>query len=383
MKIIRFMLICIAFVLNAQDKNKKLLWDKVNNIPVTFATIKGNTNYCLSNEEGYFEIFEDEKFSIQNISYNTLELSKSEILKKDTIFMKSKVFELDEVVVKKEDIYSKMAKTVIREYAFIPHTEKFFLRVVVKKNNEIYKIIDFSGYVEKQTLFESSIVKMPKDNYKVQIENLRKAGIEDRVVDYALFNFNQFYLYITSIVSSPDLYNLSYEFSDDNKTIKIIAKPKKIEIINSNNQYILNEDFTFGEAELNHNLGNSPYTKLGKHKHRTTNIYKKSSFQRNPINNKMQLNKAIFKATTEVIKEGDIKEIFEVTYYYSSIPVENIKIENNISLKKDMFDIKFDYNEEYWKSNEVLSLTNEMQKFINKVNSISKSKEFRTKSNIK
>lgn len=377
------MLICSVFVLNAQDKNIKLLWDKANNIPIPFATIKGNTNYCLSNEEGYFEIFEDEKFSIQNISYNTLEMSKSEILKKDTIFMKSKVFELNEVVVKKEDIYSKMAKTVIREYAFIPHTEKFFLRVVVKKNNEIYKIIDFSGYIEKQTLFETSEVKMPRDNYKVQIENIRKAGIEDRIVDYALFNFNEFYLYITSVVSPPDLYNLSYEFSDDNKTTKIIAKPKKIEIINSNNQYILNEDFTFGEAELNHNLENSPYEKLGKHKHRTTNVYKKSSFQRNPFNNKMQLNKAIFKATTEVVKERDIKEIFEATYYYYSIPVKNIKIENNISLKKDMFDIKFDYNEEYWKSNEVLSLTNEMQEFINKVNSISKSKEFRIKSNIK
>lgn len=377
------MLICSVFVLNAQDKNIKLLWDKANNIPIPFATIKGNTNYCLSNEEGYFEIFEDEKFSIQNISYNTLEMSKSEILKKDTIFMKSKVFELNEVVVKKEDIYSKMAKTVIREYAFIPHTEKFFLRVVVKKNNEIYKIIDFSGYIEKQTLFETSEVKMPRDNYKVQIENIRKAGIEDRIVDYALFNFNEFYLYITSVVSPPDLYNLSYEFSDDNKTTKIIAKPKKIEIINSNNQYILNEDFTFGEAELNHNLENSPYEKLGKHKHRTTNVYKKSSFQRNPFNNKMQLYKAIFKATTEVVKERDIKEIFEATYYYYSIPVKNIKIENNISLKKDMFDIKFDYNEEYWKSNEVLSLTNEMQEFINKVNSISKSKEFRIKSNIK
>lgn len=377
------MLICSVFVLNAQDKNIKLLWDKANNIPIPFATIKGNTNYCLSNEEGYFEIFEDEKFSIQNISYNTLEMSKSEILKKDTIFMKSKVFELNEVVVKKEDIYSKMAKTVIREYAFIPHTEKFFLRVVVKKNNEIYKIIDFSGYIEKQTLFETSEVKMPRDNYKVQIENIRKAGIEDRIVDYALFNFNEFYLYITSVVSPPDLYNLSYEFSDDNKTTKIIAKPKKIEIINSNNQYILNEDFTFGEAELNHNLENSPYEKLGKHKHRTTNVYKKSSFQRNPFNNKMQLYKAIFKATTEVVKERDNKEIFEATYYYYSIPVKNIKIENNISLKKDMFDIKFDYNEEYWKSNEVLSLTNEMQEFIKKVNSISKSKEFRIKSNIK
>ena len=48
-----------------------------------------------------------------------------------------------------------------------------------------------------------------------------------------------------------------------------------------------------------------------------------------------------------------------------------------------MFDLNIKYDPEYWKNNEILPLTNEMQEFINKVNSSGKNSDFRTKTNIK
>jgi len=42
-----------------------------------------------------------------------------------------------------------------------------------------------------------------------------------------------------------------------------------------------------------------------------------------------------------------------------------------------------DFNADYWKDNEVIPLTTEMQTFVNKVNQDSTSKEFRNVTNIK
>lgn len=79
-----------------------------------------------------------------------------------------------------------------------------------------------------------------------------------------------------------------------------------------------------------------------------------------------------------------MKDIFDFNYIYYSIPISNSeKIKNNINLNKDMFDLNGDYNSEYWKNNEILTLTNEMQEFINKVNESGKNSDFKTKTNMK
>lgn len=47
-----------------------------------------------------------------------------------------------------------------------------------------------------------------------------------------------------------------------------------------------------------------------------------------------------------------------------------------------MFDLDGDHNLEYWKNHEILTLTNERNEFINKVNASGKNSEFKTKTNI-
>ena len=68
---------------------------------------------------------------------------------------------------------------------------------------------------------------------------------------------------------------------------------------------------------------------------------------------------------------------------YYAVPVDNTtEIKNNINLRKDMFDLKGAYNQEYWNNHEILTLTKEMQEFINKVNNSGKNSDVRTKTNI-
>jgi hypothetical protein len=370
--------------LNAQNSNKKILWNKTDNVPVEFATIKSKGQYLLSNSEGIFEFFENQDLTIQCLGYNSLELQYKDLISKDTIYMQPKIFEMEEVVIVAEDIYQKMVKTILSEYALEPHSEKFYLRVVVKRNEELYKIIDFSGYVEKQTLFGTSQKPYPKNNYKVQINNVRKVGKEDRTIDYALYNFNEFFTVIAAVVLKPDIYKLKYEISDDNTISKIVARPKEPENNFTNGFYILNEDNTIGNAQITSNWISSPYLKIGKHKHRTTYYYKNTSFERNVVSNKMQLDKSIIKAITEVITKDEEKQVFEATYFYSSNPVQDIVVKDNVNLKKDIFKINMNYNEDYWKQiDKILPLTKEMQEFVYRINLEQKNKEFRAISNFK
>ena len=78
--------------LNAQNSNKKILWNKTDNVPVEFATIKSKGQYLLSNSEGIFEFFENQDLTIQCLGYNSLELQYKDLISKDTIYMQPKIF---------------------------------------------------------------------------------------------------------------------------------------------------------------------------------------------------------------------------------------------------------------------------------------------------
>ena len=108
----------------------------------------------------------------------------------------------------------------------------------------------------------------------------------------------------------------------------------------------------------------------------------KSNFERNTNTGKLQLHKGKIIAELELIR-NDTTEIYEFTYIYNSKPLDkNIAIKNNINLKKDMFKLKSDYNQKYWENHEILTLTNEMQEFINIVNTMGKNSDFKTKTNM-
>lgn len=380
-----YIIFFITVLAHAQNPTNHVLWDKVNNEPIQYATIKTNEDYSISNENGIFEVNETQgKIFIQNIAYKKLEIDYEFLKQKDTIFMLPNIYELDEVTLLNiEDKYNKMLKTILTDYALEPHQEKFYLRAVVRKNGDLYKIIDFSGFIEKKALFSTRSKPMPKKNYTLQLENIRKVGKENRTVDFEMLSFEYFFNHIVSMYLSPKIYDLSYEVTDDNDLFKIILTPKDPIQTFSRGQYILNDDNTFNEVEIEFNNQNASFQNVGNVKFRTIYLYTKTNFERNPLNEKIQLNKAIHKAKTEVYDEKDNKDIFEVNYIFYANPVINKDLKNNVNLKKDIFELNGRYDEDYWKNNDKLPLTTEMQEFINEVNSSGKNSDFKTKTNIK
>lgn len=370
-------------VIFGQESSRNVLWDKTDNIPISYATIKGLENYAISNESGVFEFQKtDGKITIQSVVYETLETNFKFLKANDTIFMKPLTYELDEVVISKDGLYTQMLKTVLTDYALEPHREKFFLRAVIRKNNELYKIVDFSGLIERQALFDTKSKPMPKKNYKVQIENIRKVGIEDKDIDFRLFGFKEFLTNIIRIAFNKDIFNIKYESTTDKGSKKITLKPKDKEKTKIQGFYILNNDKTFKEANVIYDSKNAEFEKLGKSKYRTVYSNWKSNFERNLQTNKLQLSKAILKGKTEVYEENE-NYVFNFSYLYYAVPIDDTtEIKNNINLSKDMFDLKGEYNQEYWRNHEILTLTKEMQEFINIVNESGKNSDFRTKTNI-
>ncbi|WP_299782833.1 hypothetical protein [uncultured Formosa sp.] len=366
-----------------QESTLNILWDKEDDKPISYATIKGLENYTISNEDGVFEFQKTNgKILIQSVVYETLDVDFMYLKANDTIFMKPLTYELDEIVLSKDGLYTQMLKTVLTDYALEPHKEKFFLRAVIKKNNEFYKIVDFSGIVEKQALFDTRSKPMPKKNYKVHIENIRKVGVENRNIDFALFSFKEFFTNIIRIAFNREEFDISYETSLEKNSSKIILNPIDSEKSLYSGYYILNEDNTFKEADVTYSNENANFENVRNAKYRTILSNWKSSFERNTITNKIQLNKATLKGKTEVYEE-QVKDIFDWSYVYYSIPIDNTeKIKNNINLNRDMFDLKGEYNAEYWKNQDILYLTDKMQEFINKVNSTGKNSDFKTKTNM-
>jgi hypothetical protein len=100
-------------------------------------------------------------------------------------------------------------------------------------------------------------------------------------------------------------------------------------------------------------------------------------------NDKKQILSAVLHEKWEVVYENKT-DILDMSYYFDTKTIDVVSpITENINVNNDIFELKQKYNENYWKDHNILPLTDEMQMFINKVNSIGKNSDFKTKTNIK
>lgn len=385
MKVIIVFFILISFYIKINAQNKKIIWDDQKRTPIEYAIVKSSVNYAISNENGEFNM-ENLKgiLNIQRFGYQNIEINSDYFIKNDTIKMMPYFYQLEEIVVTNDDKFKKMVNTILTDYALEPHQENFFLRVILKKNDEYYKIIDFSGQLERKTLFDVSSKPMPKNNLAVNINNMRKVGLENRNLDFEMLSFENFLTRIASIYLSPKIYNFENNISHDNSYTKLDVTPKDMQETNTTGYYLINNiDNSFHEVFISNKENNKEFSKKGNIRYRTTSYELKTNFKQNQISNKYQLNMSVFKSNVETILDNE-KNNFDITYVYYAVPLnDKSNIKNNINLNKDMFDLNIKYNPEYWKNHEILPLTNEIQEFINKVNSMGRNSDFRTKSNIK
>lgn len=117
-------------------------------------------------------------------------------------------------------------------------------------------------------------------------------------------------------------------------------------------------------------------------KYRTTDYEMNITFRKDPGHEKYVIDKANMTATVEVLPKNNERVLYEVSYkLYTYDNFENLEVKNNISLSKDIFRLKADYNNDFWESQNYLLLTEEMSEFLKNLKD--ENNDFKSISNIK
>ncbi|MDT0691621.1 carboxypeptidase-like regulatory domain-containing protein [Salegentibacter sp. F188] len=360
------LIVLLSQQLLSQNRLKGIVLDQQTKEPLEYADIYNSENYTSSNEDGRFIfISNNDSLNIGLLGYTTLHSTFQE-QNSDTILLHKKVQNLEEIVINSNDnLLKSVLDNFTNNYPLNPYKERFFLRSVLRRNNKIIQLVDLSGKVERQTLFSTKSNPMPKKNYSVEIENLRKAGIKEKDIEFSLSPFEELFTNFNSIYMSPEIYNFKYIPYKDSSFVRLEFTPKKENSIYSTGYYLVNlEDNAFNEVSIT-NTHDSEFVERKKLKYRTTAYEVLVTFKKDLESKKYAIDKGNMKATVEVVPDDEEKIVYTVAYkLYTFDNFHNFEVNNNISLSKDIFRLKADYDKEFWESQHYLLLTEEMQSFL-------------------
>jgi len=360
-----------------------MVLDQGTKRPVEYVDIYNDQDYTSTNEEGKFLFLSTgDSLKISILGYDPI-FTTFEMLKSDTILLRKKIQNLDEVLINSEsNLFTSVLKKLDENYPLEPYKEKFFLRSVLKRNNKIIKLVDFSGKIERKTLFSTKSNPMPKKNYFIEIENLRKAGIKEEYIDFTLSSFEELFNNIITIYMSPEIYDFRYIPYDDSRLVKLEFNPNSTKKANSSGYYLVNlDDKAFNEVHIS-NSQNTDYIEKRDLKYRTTNYDVNITFKKDSNVRKYFIDKANMSATVEVVPKNSEKIIYTVNYkLFTFDNFQDFEIDSNISLSKDIFDLKEDYDQSFWESQNYLLLTEEMKEFLSGLSN--ENNDFKSSTNIK
>lgn len=366
MKLKILLIIFLPISLTAQYKVSGVVLDQASSKPLEFVDIYNEEANTSSNENGRFEFStKDSIINFNLLGYEKKTFSISQI-KRDTIFLKKKFFELDEVIISDLDEPIKAVfKQIVSNYPLEPYSETFFMRSLLKKENEIIKLQDISGLVERQTLFSTSKNPMPKNNYKVEIKNMRKAGDKEKDIYFEMFSLEEFFKAITSLYMNPKFYDYEMKAVKDETFIKYYFKPKQNSELSSNGFYLVHsKDNAFNEYYLIDEGNNKPFKERGDIKYRTYYYELNIKFKKDQIDKKHYLDIAKLIAKVEVINQDNKSIFYEAEYQWLAQNHGDFKVDKNTSMSKDLFKMDEPYDPNFWQNQNQLLLTEEMQKFL-------------------
>lgn len=379
-----FLLFCLVIQQSfSQNRLEGIVLDQETRKPIEYVDIYNNKDYTSTNEEGKFLIVsKEDSLKIGILGYEQ-KFTTFQLLKNDTILLRKKIQDLDEIVINSDsNLFKSVLKKLDENYPLEEYKEKFFLRSVLKRNDKIIKLVDFSGKIERKTLFSTKSNPMPKKNYFVEIENLRKAGIKEENIEFTLSSFEKLFNSFVTIYMSPEIYDFKYIPFKDSKFVKLEFHPNSSKKGNSSGYYLVNlEDKAFNEVHIS-NSQMTDYIDKKELKYRTTNYDVNITFKKDPGSKKYFIDKASMSATVEVVPDKADKIIYKVNYkLYTFDNFQDFEIKSNVNLSKDIFDLKESYNQTFWESQNYLLLTREMQEFLNSLKN--EENDFKSATNIK
>lgn len=372
----------------SQHTYEGVVVDKATKKPIEMVDIYNRENYTSTNEQGQFYISSKvDAINFKILGFKELKTTFQQLPKNDTIFLEPNFVELEEVVLEKDYKIKQLRKAVKTLYPKEPYEEKFFLRAVLKQDTKIVKIVDLVGNVKRKALFTDAEEKVPKKNYKVEIKQIRKVGIEEKglfSIDFKMHSLNEFFHLTASVFAGSKLYKFEEVPLQNDDFEKLSFKPKNPEKYHLTGYYILNsKDNALTESMLFNNFKGREFKKKFGIKYRTTFFKQKVNFKKSAISQKYYIDKARIDQALEVFKKNGKRRVYEVTYILKT--QDNFKkynVDNNVSLKREIFRLKGKYNPNFWKTENNLKLTDEMREFINGLNT-KESKSYRRVGNLK
>ncbi len=354
----------------------KVVADKSSKIPLDKVSVYNEKDNSLTNEEGVFSFISDrDDINFSLIGYEDLKTSLQQIKNQDTIFLQSKMVELDEVVVGQELAMLKKAYAKLKEnYILEPYHENFFLRCVLKRDNELSRLQDIYGKVSRKSIFKTK--SQPDNKCEVEVLNMRKVGISEKsdIVYFKFQSFEKLFDLNTLIFIVLDKFELTQQknIAGDYLKINFVSKEPNTMGQKTNGHFVINRaDYAIVETyfDFYDDPEKVPYSKDGKAEYRTSSFKRTTNYKKNTSVGKYYLNNANSDVKVELLGNEKIKTaIYDYsTQYFVTNSFIAEKAKSNLSMDKDIFKVKYPYSEQFWKSQNQLPLTSELKDFLKKV----------------
>lgn len=350
---------------NAQNyQTQKTVVDLLTKLPLENVIISNQKDYSTTNAEGKFIFVSANKaINLNFLGYETIATTFDELKEsKDTIFMQQKTIQLPEIIVGNSAAYIQKVYDKIKDNELGNYTIDFFLRNILKKEDEPMVLQDLSGKRNKDN--------SAKNKTSIEILNMRKVKLYDKKegVDFKFTDFDEFFSFV---LPSPSLCNFNeIAFNDENyKKIEFESKKKNAEGVGVKGYLVINKnDLAIVELKMSSDIDTTllPYSKvmLSKLKYRTTEWNRHIKFMKDLASSKYYL----VSSKLDVKVEGvtDKKSFFfdnSIDFFVTSAPRDE-KIIPNFSTVKDLFKAKFIYSADFWKNQNQLPLTKELDTFL-------------------
>lgn len=363
----------------AQNLYKGIVADSLTGNPIEFVDVYHKNYQTYTNADGIFSLPGlTDTIKLSHLAYKKRKISISDF-NADTIFLVNQLVTLNEVTVFQERIKLGEYIKIGRNYPFDPFTEKFFLRTVLKKNDEILKMQDLVGLISRKQLLATGSRPMPKNNLRFTATQMRKAGKKEDELYFEMWGIEKINSVLTSIAMSPEFYNFHEDISKDSSHIKLAFKANDAHSNKSSKgHYVIKKaDNAILEFNLMEGLGAGVFEERAGVRYRTSSIEIKVYFKKR--DDKYYLDKGKINAQVELfIEDQEGPTIYDAEYIWITQDIVSDKTFKKMSPYKDIFKLDKEYEKSFWDNQAILSFTSEMKKFIEKTEAFSEKKEYWT-----
>jgi hypothetical protein len=388
-KTLSLLFLSISIICHAQNQISKILVDKNTKEPLRGATINNSIDHTITNDDGRFIFYsENDSIIIRMLGYNKLKTTFEELNSSvDTIYLKQSPIALNEVVVKDyKNIIFKTYNEIQKNHPHFSHSDKFFLRCILKRDNSIIKIEDVSGKIKRNSIFASR--EIPKLNFDFQLFNQRKLGLlkkDKKIEDFKLQTLENLFMWFSTVFINPNHFEFREERLADSSYAKVFFNPLKEYQNKSIGYYIINKkDKAIKEY---YSKTNPSFTdkivfeeKQG-YKWRTIDSELSISYDKIKKNDKYFISSGSLKQVIELFNRKNEKTVYEVEYnLIVTEPFYNImNFNSNVRKNKELFKLDIEFDKNFWLNQNQLPLTNELNEFIKNIKTYEK--EFKIISN--